>query len=69
MGKPTIDEIIAAAESRKELGFCVTCGAMASDVEPDAREYYCNKCGRPTVYGAEELLLCGDDLLDDDGDA
>jgi hypothetical protein len=69
MPRPTIDEIIAAAESRQELGFCVACGAMASDVEPDAREYFCEKCGRLTVYGAEELLLCGDDLLDDEGGA
>jgi hypothetical protein len=69
MAKPTIDDIIEAAESREELGFCIACGAMAKDVEPDAREYPCDRCGRPTVYGAEELLICGGDLLEEDRNA
>jgi hypothetical protein len=38
-------------------GFCVTCGADAEGVEPDARKYECESCGEPGVYGAEELLM------------
>ena len=38
-------------------GFCVTCGADAEGVEPDARRYKCESCGEPGVYGAEELLM------------
>ena len=38
-------------------GFCIKCGGEAEGVEPDAREYNCESCGEPGVYGAEELLL------------
>ena len=40
-------------------GFCTACGAEAYGVEPDAREYKCEDCGEPKVYGAEELVLMG----------
>jgi hypothetical protein len=56
------EEAIAAAAERgmTELdnpGFCIACGAEAEGVEPDARKYKCESCGRNCVYGAEELLL------------
>lgn len=38
-------------------GFCVVCGTEANCCEPDARNYTCDSCGCPTVYGAEELLI------------
>jgi predicted RNA-binding Zn-ribbon protein involved in translation (DUF1610 family) len=38
-------------------GFCLACGAEAYGVEPDARHYLCENCGKHEVYGAEELLL------------
>jgi hypothetical protein len=38
-------------------GFCLICGAEAEGCEPDAREYTCESCGAPHVYGAQELLL------------
>lgn len=38
-------------------GFCVACGASSDGCEPDAREYECERCGEPKVYGAEELLI------------
>jgi hypothetical protein len=38
-------------------GFCIQCGAEAEGVEPDAREYECESCGEPGVYGAEELFI------------
>ena len=41
-------------------GFCVTCGEVTnSGVEPDAREYECERCGNRTVYGMDEALLMG----------
>lgn len=38
-------------------GFCVKCGADAYGCEPDAREYTCEECDQPGVYGAEEMLF------------
>lgn len=38
-------------------GFCIECGADAEGVEPDARRYKCEVCGKSGVFGAEELLL------------
>ena len=57
---PSADELIRAIEEDDCLGFCLACGEMAYGVEPDAREYTCESCGAPRVYGAEELLIMGD---------
>jgi len=40
-------------------GFCIKCGAEHYGVEPDARGYECEECGRSSVYGAEEIMLMG----------
>ena len=40
-------------------GRCILCGACRGTCEPDARKYTCEKCGEPSVYGLEELLLMG----------
>lgn len=53
----TQDMIIAAVGEDDCRGFCVSCGEMAFNVEPDARKYTCESCGEPCVYGAEELLM------------
>jgi hypothetical protein len=57
----TADRIVAAVEaatgSLENPGICISCGADAEGVEPDARKYECEACGKPGVYGAEELLL------------
>lgn len=59
--KITEAQIIAAVErsfrSLDNPGFCLACGAEVEGVEPDAREYECEACGEPQVFGAEELLL------------
>jgi predicted RNA-binding Zn-ribbon protein involved in translation (DUF1610 family) len=55
--KISIDEIIAAVDSGEDMGFCLACGAEAYGVEPDARKYECDECGKAKVYGAEEILL------------
>jgi hypothetical protein len=49
--------IMAAIESGENAGFCKACGAQAYNVEPDARNYTCESCGQPEVYGAEECLI------------
>ncbi len=38
-------------------GLCLICGIDAMGCEPDAREYECESCGAPAVYGAQELLF------------
>jgi hypothetical protein len=57
----TQDRIIAAVERGMHTldspGLCVFCGADADGVEPDARKYECESCGKRGVYGAEELLF------------
>lgn len=37
-------------------GFCTFCGQECIGVEPDARNYMCEECNEPAVFGAEELL-------------
>lgn len=57
----TLSRIQAAVRRRMHTldnpGFCIACGEDADGVEPDAREYECEHCGEPTVYGADELLM------------
>lgn len=38
-------------------GFCKNCGKAANNCEPDARNYYCERCKQNEVFGAEELLM------------
>ena len=40
-------------------GVCTACKERADGVEPDARGYTCDYCGKKKVSGVEELLLCG----------
>jgi hypothetical protein len=53
----TQDRVIEAIEADDHLGFCVSCGAEAYGVEPDAQDYFCEMCEESSVFGAEELLL------------
>lgn len=55
--QPTFDEIRAASDNQQ--GFCIACGEIADQVEPDARNYICESCGFSEVYGAEELVVMG----------
>jgi hypothetical protein len=41
-------------------GVCRSCKFEQECCEPDAREYECNQCGKPEVYGLEELLMMGE---------
>jgi hypothetical protein len=52
-------------------GYCRACGAQADSCEPDARNYKCESCDAPEVFGCEELLVMGELELvgeDDDGE-
>lgn len=53
----TIEQLEEA--SGMQCGYCTGCGAMQECCEPDARKYHCDNCGKPEVYGAEELMLMG----------
>lgn len=53
----TFDQILEAVEADDNIGFCIKCGAEHYGVEPDARKYECEECGKEAVYGAQEILL------------
>lgn len=38
-------------------GFCLACGEMQDGCEPDARDYTCESCDEPCVFGAAEILM------------
>jgi len=46
-----------AFRSLDNPGFCIACGKSAHECEPDMRCGTCEHCGKPAVYGAEELLM------------
>jgi hypothetical protein len=52
---------LARIEEASDLqcGFCLACGAMRENCEPDARKYRCDDCRQNQVYGAEEIVLMG----------
>jgi hypothetical protein len=53
----TMAQIVRAVKADNMTGFCVHCRARAKNVEPDARNYPCERCGEPAVMGAEEMLM------------
>lgn len=63
----TISEARYRAMQRDHGGFCTSCGAEAGPVEPDARNYRCEVCDAPAVFGIEELLLM-EELVITEGD-
>ena len=56
--KITTEQILEAAEADDNRGFCLACGEEAFGVEPDARGYTCDCCGKPKVAGVGILLGC-----------
>ncbi len=56
---PTLDEVVAELEADDFSGFCLSCGAVSHDVEPDAEKYECDECGKREVYGAELVFISG----------
>ena len=48
-----------AIQEDDNTGFCLYCHAQHFNIEPDARGYECEDCGRNGVFGAEEILMMG----------
>ena len=58
MHKLTLDELETAVRRDDGSGFCLACGHEPGHwCEPDMRRHTCENCGKPKVYGAEELLF------------
>jgi hypothetical protein len=55
--KLDLDQVLSAAQAMDGTGFCLSCGAEAGGVEPDARKDKCEACGTLAVYGAEEIIM------------
>jgi hypothetical protein len=55
----TGDRVLDMVGRDENEGICLTCGADAEGVEPDARQYKCTACGDLRVYGAQEIVLMG----------
>ena len=57
----TQSEIILdlAQNSDSYNGYCLDCGNIQDQCEPDAMNLKCNECGAFRVCGAEELVLMG----------
>ena len=51
------EECVKIGSEWMHLRTCQACGATAHNCEPDARGYECESCGKPEVYGAEEMLM------------
>ena len=49
--------VIEAAERDDNTGFCISCGAEQSDVEPDMECGCCDSCNEHAVFGAEQLAI------------
>ena len=69
--KKNLDRIIGVTVTTDEAyddmnGFCLHCGAEASGVEPDAREYTCEVCNKNAVYGIQELGIMGRLRIEDE---
>jgi predicted RNA-binding Zn-ribbon protein involved in translation (DUF1610 family) len=53
----SLNDVQVSAAADEHLGYCLSCGAEAYGVEPNARRYPCDACGTDRVYGAEEILI------------
>jgi len=58
----TMDEVTEGTN-----GACLACGEIHyGGIEPDARGYECESCGARKVYGLEELVIMGFDIISDE---
>jgi hypothetical protein len=53
----TLQRVIEMCERDEYEGICLACGEDQWGVEPDARRYECDNCGKEKVYGCQELIL------------
>lgn len=54
---PTLEQV--EDMDANSQGFCTACGEIQDGCEPDARNYVCESCNLPEVYGAGELAIEG----------
>jgi hypothetical protein len=68
-GKPSVPDPLSNDDLSDDMqrvitddnvGRCRACGAERGGVEPDARKYPCDECGKNEVYGLQELMLMGE---------
>jgi hypothetical protein len=63
--KPTIKMSDYELALEEDAGWCTTCEAFTTyGVEPDAEGYACERCGNPTVQGAEIAFMDEDFLVE-----
>ena len=55
--KPSIEQLQEMDDNGE--GFCLACGEVHSNIEPDAAAFPCESCDADKVYGASELALRG----------
>jgi hypothetical protein len=53
-----LEDIVALADEIG-VGFCLSCGVQADGCDPDTRNAPCEACGKPMVFGLEEVLISG----------
>lgn len=51
-----LERILEITQADEQIGVCLKCGNEQS-AEPDTRRALCEACGKPAVFGAEEILL------------
>jgi len=52
------DDVFGFHEMYDGVGICMSCAFMQDGVEPDAEGYTCDSCGKDTVTGIENAILC-----------
>jgi hypothetical protein len=57
--KIDFDRLMEMIHNDELAGFCIACGEETDGIEPDARNYHCDACNKPKVFGAPEILLMG----------
>jgi len=54
---PIWEQVEAQLQCDDCEGFCLSCGAEAFGIEPDAAKYTCGSCGAREVYGTHNVLI------------
>jgi Zn finger protein HypA/HybF involved in hydrogenase expression len=58
--RPRLVPLMKKIEKDTNDGWCFNCGKWThKQCEPDARQYTCPKCKKPTVFGASQVLIEG----------
>ncbi len=66
--KIVLSEGMYSELNENSIGICRACGFQQFGCEPDARNYSCQDCRMPEVFGVEELLQMGEIEFGEDED-